>query len=123
MASPLLAGDKWQKLPDPESSADAVTKLVWRKLGAEAKKIGKKLESLGSVMQQWRVLRWLDNDTFEGYMSDEYEGLAHPDDADMRRFRCAAEFKGKCDNRGGWKVLAPHILSDAEDKKIAPKDE
>lgn len=47
-----LAGAKWQKLPDLESSADAVTKLVWSKLDAQAKKTGKKLESLTSVMQQ-----------------------------------------------------------------------
>ena len=74
-------------------------------------------------MTQWRVRRWLDNNTFEAYASEARRVLVHEDDDDPEYYGCAVLFRGQCDNRGGWKVTTSRVLSEAESRTISDLDE
>lgn len=63
-------------------------------------------------------MRWLDNDTFEAYAGSEARVMISPSSEDPEYFGAAVLFTGKCDNRGGWKVVQSRLLSDAEDEKV-----
>ena len=73
-------------------------------------------------MSQWRARRWLDDDRFEAYVSEQSRVMVHEKDEDWEYLGCAVLFAGKCDNRGGWKVIATRELSDAELQKINTED-
>jgi hypothetical protein len=49
--------------------------------------------------------------------------MVHENDEDWEYLGCAVLFKGKCDNRGDWKVISSHELSDAELEKINKEDD
>jgi hypothetical protein len=118
-----LTGTTWKKLPELEST-DAVRQTFKRCLAQQLKRVGaKKNASLNMVMSQWRLRRWLDNDTFEAYVSDERRVMLHPKDEDWEYLGCAVLFTMKCDNRGGWKVLTSRVLSDEEDEKLKESDD
>jgi hypothetical protein len=117
-----LAGSDWKKLPTLEDNAKAVDQMITRSLRKQLKRLGAKEDALNSVMTQWRVRRWLDDDTFEAYVSDQRRVMVHENDEDWEYLGCAVLFRGKCDNRGGWKVISSRELSDAELEKIYKED-
>lgn len=113
-----LKGTTWEKLPQLETNAEPVEKLIERTLAKERKRLraGKRTEDY--VMTYWRVARWLDSDTFEAYASETRRVRAKNDDEEPEYFGCSVVFRGKCDNRAGWKVTTSRVLSNAESRKI-----
>jgi hypothetical protein len=85
-------------------------------------RLGAKEDAVNSVMTQWRIRCWLDDDTFEAYVSDQRRVKVHENDEDWEYLGCAVLFRGKCDNRGGWKVISSWELSDTELEKIFKED-
>jgi len=117
-----LAGNSWQKLPSAED-AKKIEEMIDRGLRKEKKRLGAKPHAtLNSVMNLWRVRRWLDNDTFEAYAGDEERVLVHEDDEEPEYLGCAVLYRAKCDNRGGWKVISARELSAAEVEKVNKED-
>ena len=117
-----LTGSEWKKLPTLEDNAKAVDQIITRSLRKQLKRLGAKEDALNSVRIQWRIRRWLDDDTFEAYVSDQRRVMVHENDEDWEYLRCAVLFRGKCDNRGGWKVISSRELSDTELEKIFKED-
>lgn len=117
-----LAGGEWKKLPTLEDNAKPVDEIISRALRKSLKQLGAKEGGLNSVMSQWRVRRWLDDDAFEAYVSDQRRVMVHETDEDWEYLGCAVLFRGKCDNRGGWKVISSRELSDAELERIFKED-
>ena len=119
-----LTGTKWEKLPQLETSAEPVEKLIERTLAKQLKQLGVKNHGrVNNVMTQWRVRRWLDDDTFEAYASEASRVLVKESDDEPEYFGCAVLFRAKCDNRGGWKVTTSRVVSDDESQKINEADE
>jgi hypothetical protein len=119
-----LAGTTWKKLPDLFDNAKPVHEMIDRALRKQLKKLGaKKDANLNMVMSKWRVRRWLDNDTFEAYAGEGRRVMVHEKDEDWEYLGSAVLFRGKCDNRGGWKVTSSRELSDAEAGKINEEDD
>ena len=114
-----LVGGAWKKLPELEGNAKTVNQIIKRSKQQQMKRLGAKKDAdPNSVMDQWRVRRWLDNDTFEAYARSEARVMISPSSEDPEYFQAAVLFTVKCDNRGGWKVVEGRLLSDAEDEKI-----
>lgn len=116
-----LAGTQWKQLPSVVEKATTVNQLVERALAKDRKRIHAKKGASNSVMTIWKVLRWIDNDTFEGYASEQlrvHGSKADELDDDWEYFGCAVSYKVKCDNRGAWKIVASHELSEAENDKL-----
>ena len=117
-----LAEARWKKLPGLEHN-NGVGQIVERALRKAVKRLGAKQDEMNTVMTQWRVRRWIDNDTFEAYVGDARRVASKKDPDDWDYFGCALLFRGKCDNRAGWKAASIRQLSDAEDEKIKKEDE
>ena len=112
-----LTGANWKKLPSLVDGAKPVDGIIKRALARELKRIRSKNGPMNSVMTVWGVSRWIENDTFEAHVSDQRRvnvSKAKDEAEDWEYFGTAVRFTGKCDNRGGWKVIASHELSDAE---------
>ena len=119
-----LAGTTWKKLPDVSDNDAPVEKLIERSKRQQLKRLGaKKDANPNSVMETWRVRRWLNNDTFQAYAGSAARVMISESSEDPEYFGAAVLFTGKCDNRGGWKIVASRLLSDAEDEKISKEDE
>ena len=112
-----LAGETWKKLPRLEENAKPVDEMIERALREQGKRLGAKEDSLTTVMDQWRVRRWIDKDTFEAYVS-ERRVMVHGNDGGGEYLECAVLFEGRCDKSGGWKVISSRELSEAELGKI-----
>ncbi len=118
-----LTGTTWKKLPSLEENAKPVDQIIQRAVRKQLKRLGAKQDAnLNTAMSQWRARRWLDNDRFEAYVSEQSRVMVHEKDEDWEYLGCAVLFTGKCDNRGGWKVIATRELSDAELQKINTED-
>jgi hypothetical protein len=90
-----LKGTTWEKLPRLETSAEPVDQLIERSLAKELKRLGAKNHGrVNSVMTQWRVRRWLDNDTFEAYASEGRRVLLRESD-DEPEFRLRGVVQGE----------------------------
>lgn len=119
-----LAGTTWKKLPDVVDTDAPVTRMIERSKRQQLKRLGaKKDASENSVMETWRVRRWLNNDTFQAYAGSSARVMISESSEDPEYFGAAVLFTGKCDNRGGWKIATSRLLSDAEDEKINKEDE
>jgi hypothetical protein len=119
-----LAGTTWKKLPDVSDNDAPVEKLIDRSKRQQLKRLGaKKDANLNSVMETWRVRRWLTNDIFQAYAGSEARVTISESSEDHEYFGAAVLFTGKCDNRGGWKIVDSRLLSEAEDEKISKEDE
>ena len=118
-----LKGTTWEKLPQLETSAEAVERLIERTLAKQRKRLGAEKGAGDYVMTQWRVRRWLDNDTFEAYASETRRVMLRESDDEPEYFGCAVLLSAKCDNRGAWKVTTRRVLSDAESRKINEADD
>jgi hypothetical protein len=93
-----LAGETWTKLPD-DNRMDAVYdqgRRLKEKHVKELKAEGSQLFNAGGGDE---VKRWIDQDTFEGFVVQGYVG-------DNVGFSWRLTFKGRCDNRGDWKVVS-----------------
>ena len=111
-------------MPSLEDNAKDVNQMIERALRKELRRLGAKPDANpNAVMNQWRLRRWIDNDTFEAYVLDQQRVLVHENDEDPEYLGCAVLFRGKCDNRGGWKVISSRELSDAENEKINKDEE
>ena len=119
-----LAGTTWKKLPDVTDTDAPVTRMIERSKRQQLKRLGaKKDANPNSVMETWRVRRWLNNDTFQAYAGSAARVVINESSDDAEYFGAAVLFTGKCDNRGGWKIVDSRLLSDAEDEKISKEDE
>jgi hypothetical protein len=119
-----LAGTTWKKLPDVSDNDAPVDRMIDRAKRQQLKRLGaKKNANPNSVMEKWRVRRWLNNDTFEAYAGSTARVMINENSDDLEYFGAAVLFTGKCDNRGGWKVVTSRLLSDAEDEKISKDDD
>jgi hypothetical protein len=109
-----LAGTTWKKLPDVVDTDAPVMRLLERSKRQQLKRLGaKKDTNPNSVMETWRVRRWLNNDIFEAYAGSAARVMISKSSADPEYFGAALLFTGKCDNRGGWRVVTNRLLSDA----------
>ena len=114
-----LAGTTWKKLPDVIDNDGPVTRLIARSEKEQLKELGaKKDANPNSVMERWRVRRWLNNDVFEAYVNSESRVMISKNAEDPEYFGARVLFTGKCDNRGSWKIVTCRLLSDAEGEKI-----
>jgi hypothetical protein len=119
-----LAGTTWKKLPDVTDTDAAVMRLIQRSKRQQLKRLGaRKDANPDSVMETWRVRRWLNDDTFEAYAGSASRVLINKSSEDPEYFGAAVLFTGKCDNRGGWKVATSRLLLEAEDDRISKEDE
>jgi hypothetical protein len=119
-----LAGATWKKLPDVVDTDAPVMRLLERSKRQQLKRLGaKKDANPNSVMETWRVRRWLNDDTFEAYAGSASRVMISSSSEEPEYFGAAVLFTGKCDNRGGWKVVTSRLLSDTEDEKINKEDE
>ncbi|MDP9004780.1 MAG: hypothetical protein M3N12_08315 [Verrucomicrobiota bacterium] len=114
-----LEGATWRKLPDIEDVVAPVNQMIQRSQRQQLKRLGaKKDANPNSVMETWRVLRWLKNDTFQALGNSEKSVIISKTSDDPEYYGAAVLFTGKCDSRGGWKVVYDKLLSDAEVEKI-----
>jgi hypothetical protein len=98
--------------------------MIERSKRQQLKRLGaKKDANPNSVMETWRVRRWLNNDTFQAYAGSAARVVINESSDDAEYFGAAVLFTGKCDNREGWKIVDSRLLSDAEDEKISKEDE
>ena len=119
-----LAGTTWKKLPDVADIDAPVTQTIERSKQKQLRRLGAKKDATpNSVMETWRVRRWLDNDRFQAFADSAMRVLTSKDSEDPEYFGAAVLFGGKCDNRGGWKIVDNRLLSDAEAEKINKEDE
>jgi hypothetical protein len=117
-----LAGTTWQKLPDVEENAKAVSQLIARSEREQLKKLRPaKGATPNSVMDVWRVRRWLNDDTFEATATSESRVLIDETTEDLEYFGAAVLFTIKCDNRGGWKLVSSRLFTKADHDRF--KDE
>ena len=119
-----LAGTTWKKLPDVGDKDAPVEQLIQRSKRQQLKRLGVKKDAVvSSVMETWRVRRWLTNDIFQAYAASESRVNISESSEDHEYFGASVLFTGKCDNRGGWKVVNSRLLSEAEVEKIYKEDE
>jgi hypothetical protein len=111
-----LAGETWKKLPSLEDN-NSLEQMANQSLAKQAKKLRIDPKGLNEVMTIWRVRRWIDQDTFEGYASDQRRGTLHRNDEDWEYFGWAVTFQARCDDRGGWKIVAVRVASDAQSEE------
>ncbi|MBV8588087.1 MAG: hypothetical protein JO308_17500 [Verrucomicrobia bacterium] len=110
-----LAGENWKKLPSLEEN-DRLEQMANQSLAKQAKRLRVDPKGLNEVMTIWRVRRWIDQDTFEGYASDQRRAMPRKDE-DWEYFGWALIFTARCDDRGGWKVAADRLASEAESEE------
>lgn len=114
-----LAGTTWKKLPDVVDTDAPVMRMIERSKRQQLKRLGAKEDATeNSVMETW-----LNNDTFQAYAGSSARVMISESSEDPEYFGAAVLFTGKCDNRGGWKIVASRLLSDTEDEKINKEDE
>lgn len=119
-----LAGATWKKLPDIEDTAAPVNQMIERSQRQQLKRLrAKKDANPNSVMETWRVLRWLNNDTFEAFGNSQKSVMISKTSEDPEYYGAAVLFRGKCDNRGGWKIVNNKLLSEAEVEKLDVDDQ
>ncbi len=115
-----LTGTKWKKLPDLEKKAAAVRKLMARAKQKQLKEAG--AESVNPIEDVWRVLRWIDNDTFEALAYSE-GGVAMRDSGEAASLITGVLFTVKCDNRGNWNITGTRELNEEDAMKMFEESE
>jgi hypothetical protein len=115
-----LTGTKWKKLPDLEKKAGAVRKLMARAKQKQLKEAG--AESVNPIEDVWRVLRWIDNDTFEALAYSE-GGVAMRDSGEAASLITGVLFTVKCDNRGNWNITGTRELNEEDAMKMFEESE
>ena len=110
-----LAGETWKKLPSLEEN-DRLEQMANQSLAKQAKRLRVDPNGLNEVMTIWRVRRWVDQDTFEGYASDQRRAMPRQGE-DWEYFGWAVIFTAHCDDHGGWKVVADRLASEAESEE------
>ena len=119
-----LAGTTWTKLPDVEETATTVSEMIERSDRQELKKLkAPKGATSNSVRDKWQVLRWLDDDNFLASAASESRVLIDKKSEEPEYFGVTLVFKGKCDNRGGWKVTSCRVASKAEEEEISKAED
>ena len=119
-----LAGTTWQKLPDVTETAESVSEMIERSDRRELRKLkATKNARPNSVRDKWQVLRWLDDDTFLASAASESKVLIDKKSEEPEYFGVTLVFKGKCDNRGGWKVTSCREPSKAEEEEISKTED
>jgi hypothetical protein len=115
-----LTGTKWKKLPDLEKKAAAVRKLMARAKQKQWKEAG--AESVNPIEDVWRLLRWIDNDTFEALAYSE-GGVAMRDSGEAASLITGVLFTVKCDNRGNWNITGTRELNEEDAMKMFEESE
>ncbi len=115
-----LIGTKWKKLPDLEKKAAAVRKLMARAKQKQLKEAG--AESVNPIEDVWRVLRWIDNDTFEALAYSE-GGVAMRGSGEAASLITGVLFTVKCDNRGNWNITGTRELNEEDAMKMFEESE
>ena len=114
-----LARDEWNVLPDFESNAHGVTQAIKRAEQRDRKRVGvSKGASRRTIMDQWKVLRWLDADTFELFASSQGSVLVDKESEETAYIGGAVLATVRCDNKGGWRVTKISELTDKQAEKI-----
>jgi hypothetical protein len=114
-----LAGEKWKALPDLETKATKVAELIARAEQRQRKHQGAtKSAYRRRIDDTWKVLRWIDADTFEALASSEATVLLKEEGDDLGSLSTTVLFTVKCDNRGGWRIIRLREPSDAELEKL-----
>lgn len=117
MSLPARTG---RNCPICSKPAKAVDQIIHRALRKHLQKLGARQDAnLNMVMSQRKVRRWLDNNTFKAYAGESRRVMVHENDEEWEYLGCAVLFRGKCDNRGRWKVTLSRQSSDAEDEKTS----
>ena len=119
-----LAGTTWKKLPDVAATATTVSEMIERSDRQQLRKLkAPKDASPDSVGDTWQVLRWLDDDTFLASAASESKVLIDRKSEEPEYFGVTLVFKGKCDNRGGWKVTSCRAPTKAEMEEISKTED
>jgi hypothetical protein len=114
-----LAGEKWKALPDLETKATKVGEIIARAELRQRKRQGAtKSAHRRRIDDTWKVLRWIDADTFEALASSEATVLLKEESDDLGSLSTTVVFTVKCDNRGGWRIIRLHEPSNAELEKL-----
>jgi hypothetical protein len=115
-----LTGTKWKKMPDLEKKAAAVRKLMARAKQKQLKEAG--AESVNPIEDVWRVLRWIDNDTFEALAYSE-GGVAMRDSGEAASLITGVLFTVRCDNHGNWNITGTRELNEEDAMKMFEESE
>lgn len=119
-----LAGKEWKALPDLETEAKEVSKMIDRAEDRERKRLGVGKDAYRRrIHDEWKVLRWLDRDTFEAFATSTGTVLVKKEEEEPEWIGGAVVFTVKCDNKGGWKLLRLREPSDAELEGINNDDQ
>lgn len=114
-----LAGEKWKALPDLETKATKVSDMIARAEQRQRKRQGAtKSAYRRRIDDTWKVVRWIDADTFEALASSEATVVIKEESDDLGSLSTTVLFTVKCDNRGGWRVTRLHEPSNAELEKL-----
>src|SRR5947208_13059054 len=71
---------------------------------------------------QWRVLRWIHNDTFEALAYSE-GGVAMRGSGEAASLISGVLFTVKCDNRGNWNITGTRELNEEDAMKMFEESE
>ena len=119
-----LARDEWKALPDFESNAHSVTQRISRAEQRDRKRVGVgKDASRRRIMDEWKVLRWLDADTFELLASSRGSVVVDKESEETAYIGGAVLATVRCDNKGGWRVTKMRELTDKQAEKLLQQDE
>jgi hypothetical protein len=119
-----LTGSVWKELPDFEEKASAVTAAIAASEQRQRKRLGVARGAYRRrINDTWRVRRWIDNNTLEGFAFSEGTVVVNKETEDLESLSTGIVFKARCDNRGGWKLIALRECSAREAAKILSEDE
>jgi hypothetical protein len=114
-----LAGEKWKALPDLETKATKVSDMIARAEQRQRKRQGATKNAYRRrINDTWKVLRWIDADTFEALASSEATVVVKEESDDLGSLDTTVLFTVKCDNRGGWRITQLREPSTAELEKL-----
>ncbi len=120
-----LVGEEWKLLPSLEENAPEVSKMIERSERRDRKALGLTKDAHSrSVHDEWKVVRWLDQDTFEAYAASESTVvMKKKGEEDLETISGQVVFTVKCDNRGGWNIRRLREPTPAEAAKISRETE
>jgi hypothetical protein len=118
-----LAGNEWKELPDLETHAPQVEKMIARAEQRDRKRLGVTQDAYRRrINDEWRVRRWIDVDTFEALALSSGSVIVNKKTEDVDYIGGAVLLTVKCDNRGGWKIARLRDLSDAELETLSKEE-
>lgn len=119
-----LAGSTWKELPEFEEKATAVKSSILRSEQLQRKRLGVSKDAYRRrISDTWKVRHWVDEDTLEVFAFSEGSVVVNKKAEDFDSLVTGVLSTARCDNKGGWKIIASHECSKAELKKIRDEED